>query len=977
MISTTLLASVAHGQASTTGAVEGQVVDTQGMAMPGVTVTISSTQGPMTKTTDADGRFVFAQLPAGMYTLKAQLQGFNTVQREDLDVRLGSRLRVDVVLTQGVQENIEVIGQAPIVDLSTTTTGATFSSEMMKSIPVGRSFSSTLALAPGVVSSGIPGAGDSNPSIGGASGLENVYVIDGVNINNTGYGSAGSYSIIFGSLGTGVNFDYIKEVQVKTGGYEPEYGEALGGFVNLVTKRGGNDFGGSVFGYFQGAEAERERSTRVTSSGFAAADVIEFESQDYGGEISGPIVKDKLFFYGAFDPTFTTRTGRTAQALAADAGYDHTLKADRTIWNYAGNLKWNVNSRNSITFSAFGDPSTGDMGPQRISAVEVEDPSTRYSEISFGGNNAAIRWESELYNNGFVEASYALHRDDFEEDLNVNLPNGTMFFDPATGDSLAVPRNFGGPGFYEDSQSTNNQWRLKFSNFIRGGGEHNLRYGVEYQDMGYSSTANYSGTPGLTIPVSDDGLGGITYATATTGFIWDVDNEDFRISRIRSGDISSDTNNHYLAFFLSDSYSPVKWINLMGGIRYEQQKVIGTVGEHTWDNNWAPRAHITVDPTRDNKTKLSLAYGRFFGKVPNDLAVRALSTEVTHVVRYPIENIDFSDPNNPRVIDPTNFNSFTTFGDEATVIDPDSKVSYQDEYVAGIEREIIPAFSIGVTYMHRQLGRTLEDVALVPYTELLAGADFGNYYITNPGPDILASNGQPGFPEPSRKYDSVTFKLDKRWRDNWQLAGSYTWSQLKGNYEGYFRRDNGQSDPFITSLFDFPYLATPEDQAIWQYAIEDGTLPNDRTHVFNLYGSYGIPMGERRTLSLGLSYQQQSGVPITALGFNEVYGNGYEIPLAPRGEGGTRLASGEVVPGSFKRGPTTYDVGVHADYTFAVGGQEIAAIFRVFNLFNDQKGTDFDQGFELNAPGDDSPDFGKAVSFQSPRRFQFALRTNF
>jgi outer membrane receptor for ferrienterochelin and colicin len=893
-------------------------------------------------------------------------------------VRLGSRVRADVVLSAGVQENIEVIGQAPVVDLSTTTTGANFTSEMMRSIPVGRNFSSTLALAPGVVGSGIPGASDSNPSIAGASGLENVYVIDGVNINNTGYGSAGSYSIVFGSLGTGVNYDYIKEVQVKTGGYEAEYGEALGGFVNLVTKRGGNELGGSIFGYMQAGEADRVRSTRVTSSGFAAADVTEFQSQDYGGEISGPIVKDKLFFYGAFDPTFTTRTSRTAQGLAADAGYDHTLEADRTIWNYAGNVKWNLNPRHSLTFSAFGDPSSGEMGPQRLSAVEVADPSTRYSEITFGGNNAALRWEGELYENGFVEASYAYHRDDFEESLSINQPNGTMFFDPA-GDSLAVPRNFGGVGFFEDAQSDNNQYRLKFSNFLKAAGDHNFRYGVEFQDMGYNSTANYSGTPGLTIPVeiNPGTADSVVYATSTTGFIWDLDAEDFRISRIRSGSPSAETTNHYLSFFLSDSWSPVRWVNLMGGIRYEQQTLIGSVSEFTWDNNWAPRAHITVDPTRDNKTKLSLAYGRFFGKVPNDLAVRALSTEVTHVVRYPVSNIDFSDPNNPTVIDPTVFNSFTTFGNEATIIDPDSKVSYQDEYVASVERELFPAFSIGVTYMHRELGRTLEDVAIVPYTELLQGADFGSYYITNPGPDILASNGQPGFPEPSRKYDAVTLKLDKRWRDNWQLGSSYTWSELRGNYEGYFRRDNGQSDPFITSLFDFPYLATPEDQAIWQYAIEDGILPNDRTHVFNVFGSYGIPVRERQTLTLGMSYQAMSGVPITALGFNEVYGNGYEIPLAPRGEGGQRLADGSVVPGEFKRGPTTHDVGLHADYMFDIGGQQIAAIFRVFNIFNDQEGTDFDQGFELNGPLDDSPDFGKPISYQAPRRFQIALRTNF
>src|SRR5688572_8876970 len=159
----TVLHGVASGQESTSGTIEGTVEDAQGVPLPGVTVTLSSSEGPKTRTTDVDGRFIFAQLPAGIYTLKAQIQGFNTVQREQIDVRLGSRLRLDVVMTAGVQEKIEVIGQAPIVDLSTTTTGATFTQEMMKSIPVGRNFSSTLALAPGVVGSGIPGAVNPTP----------------------------------------------------------------------------------------------------------------------------------------------------------------------------------------------------------------------------------------------------------------------------------------------------------------------------------------------------------------------------------------------------------------------------------------------------------------------------------------------------------------------------------------------------------------------------------------------------------------------------------------------------------------------------------------------------------------------------------------------------------------------------------------------------------------------------------------------
>jgi outer membrane receptor for ferrienterochelin and colicin len=980
----------ASGQEATSGTIEGTVLDAQGAPLPGVTVILTSDQGTKTVTTDATGSFRFAYLPAATYSVRASLQGFNTVERQNLDVRLGARVRVEITLTAGVSEQVEVIGTAPVVDISSTTTGATISSELMSSIPLGRSFSNTLALAPGVVASGIDQA---NPSISGASGLENAYVIDGVNINNTGYGSAGSYSINFGSLGTGVNLDYIKEVQVKTGGYEPEYGEALGGFINLVTKTGGNEFKSSGWGYFQGSglEATRVRSDREV----AAVDVTGFQTQDYGAEISGPILRDKVFFYGTFDPTFTTRTTRTSKVIAQQQGFDHELQTDRTIWNYAGNMKWFAHPKHTFTISAFGDPSTGEDGPQRLESAALVDPSRRNSSIEFGGNNATVRWVGQLLENSFIEASYSYHRDRFHETVAHNEPNITDFRSGAV-------QLFGSVGFIDDATSWNSQYRVKFSNFLNGAGEHNLRYGFDFQDIGYDHTANYSGTPGLPLPLSFEvgNPGATVFTPSTTGYIGDVafdpdlGGDRLRITRIRSGPITAETKTHYTSFFLSDSWSPKKWINLMAGVRYEEETLLGTAAKFNWDNNWAPRVHLTIDPTKDNRTKVSFSYGRFFGKVPNDLAVRALSTEVTHIVRYRLVDangnpiVDLSNPNNPVVVQPDSFvgtrathgdsiKAPITFGLEPTVVDPNSKLTYQDEYVAGIEREVIPDLNVGVSYMHRSLGRTLEDVALVPYTELLAGADFGNYFITNPGPNILANNGQPGFPKPERKYDAVTLKWDKRLRDRWQVAGSYTWSKLEGNYEGYYRRDNGQSDPFITSLFDFPYLATPEDREIWKYTIASGPLPNDRRQVLNLFGSYAWDFKQRGAVNLGLTWRVQTGIPITALGFNAAYGNGYEIPLQARGEGGQRLTNGTVVPGDFKRGPTTHDVGLHADYSFPLGRQKVTAIVNIFNLLNYQKGLDFDQGFELNEPGDTNPDFGKATVFQSPRQVQFALRAQY
>ena len=111
-----------------------------------------------------------------------------------------------------------------------------------------------MAMAPGVSDS--VGAGAANPSINGASGLENEYIINGADTTDPGFGGFGTYSRVYGPLGNGINFDFVQEVQVQTGGFEAQYGEALGGVVNVVTKSGTNDFHGDVYGYFQPQQFE-------------------------------------------------------------------------------------------------------------------------------------------------------------------------------------------------------------------------------------------------------------------------------------------------------------------------------------------------------------------------------------------------------------------------------------------------------------------------------------------------------------------------------------------------------------------------------------------------------------------------------------------------------------------------------------------------------------------------------------------------
>src|SRR5262245_26352013 len=180
ILSLALLGSPALAQQTTTGSVTGSVEDTNHAPLTGATVTLTSAQGASSATTDSKGAFRFPYLIPGTYSLSVRHEGYNTVDHPNIDVRLGQTVTMEVTLQPTTTEKVEVIASAPAVDVTTATTGTNIKTDVLASIPSNRSFSSALDLAPGVTGSGID---ESNPSIGGSSGLENTIVIDGVNIN--------------------------------------------------------------------------------------------------------------------------------------------------------------------------------------------------------------------------------------------------------------------------------------------------------------------------------------------------------------------------------------------------------------------------------------------------------------------------------------------------------------------------------------------------------------------------------------------------------------------------------------------------------------------------------------------------------------------------------------------------------------------------------------------------------------------------
>ena len=273
---------------TTRGDISGFVVDQAGAPLPGVMVMIESPAMTASRTavTDTNGGYKFLSLPPGAYQLTFNMDGFQTTAQENMRVSMGTTTRVDATMTAAFSDEVMVTSEAPLVDTSQVSIGIDISNEFYKDLPVGRNYTAVATVAPGAQ------ADDSGQTFYGSTGAENSYYIDGANTAN----------VEFGTQGKNLNFEFIDEIQVKTGSYMAEYGRATGSVINVVTKSGGNDFHGDVFGYFDSASLQASLASEPAAGPISGSfKQTEFQRIDYGFDLGGRIVRDKLWFFVAYD----------------------------------------------------------------------------------------------------------------------------------------------------------------------------------------------------------------------------------------------------------------------------------------------------------------------------------------------------------------------------------------------------------------------------------------------------------------------------------------------------------------------------------------------------------------------------------------------------------------------------------------------------------------------------------------------------
>ena len=1029
---------------ATRGAISGRILDQAGAAIANAKVTVSGQTGDRVVNANAEGEFDAPNLIPGLYTVKAEQTGFKTISVPNVEVFVGKVSALKLTLQAGaISEVIEISAGAATIDTGSTAVGQNLNDQLFQNIPVQRSVTSLFYLAPGVADSGKGGA--ANPSISGGSALDNLYVADGVNITDSAFGGLGVFSRNFGTIGVGINTAFIKEVQVKTGGFEPQYGQSQGGIINIITQSGGKGFHGALYGY---SRPEAFEATRKQPDDFPRTNkfgkLLHEENYDAGFDLGGPVLglKDNLFFFGSFNPSVRRDIVRGAAGSGLEQLLGDTHRRYRTL-NYAFKLDTNFNPNHQLAFSIFGDPTVTNNAP--FATLNI-DNATALNKLDYGTRNISTRYTGTLSPTWTLTASFSQGHNTFNESGFSDFNKITDRTQPARGNFVAV-----GYGFFEPTESTTYRATFDTNKQASFWGQHTFGLGYQFQRAFYAGTRDRSGTK-YTVPATNaTGVPVTQLSGAAAAAIGQSVNADWdlfslplnstctlcpimnvpgvgeqrvylRQTRGEYGNTSFDTKSNYHGAYVQDTWRINKYITGLAGLRHEQQRLIGNPGAdgnrigYSFTGAWAPRLGATVDPFGKGTTKFYYNFGRFFEYIPLDLAERSLSAEtdfrngrfapdfevVNSVPRVKINSLGTVTP----ILDAahlltgardpqgnligTGTTVSVSLSNPTNPILPGTKLGYSDEHVIGFEQQLPGAWTLTVRYLDRRVKRIVEDAAVVAPES----ADFfgQTYFIGNvnanldaainpvsfkftPGsaipagcdPDLvntdlgvcyaaLGKNGQPagnpgedgvpdGFPDPIRKYRAVEIELNKRFSRGWQLLSNWRIAKLEGNFEGHFRNDNGQTDPAISSLFDF--TAGEFNLLGDQFAV--GPLNTDRRHIANIYGSYAL--GEQsfashlKGLNLGAGIHMESGVPISEYLAHPVYANAGEIPVGGRGKLG--------------RTPFFARLDIHADYKFSLTERlRLTLVGDFFNVTNNQK-LRLPDMFRESTAGQINPDFLK------------------
>lgn len=943
--------------AQETGSVlNGVVKDASGAVIAGGTVTITNkaTGRVYTTTTGMDGAYFARDLEPGHYSVRFQMTGFAPVEVADVNLLLGKTLKVDGTLQVApVAQAVTIIETAPSIDLSSTTIGHNVTSEEFLRLPKGRTFQGLLLTSPSVNSGIIEGGFQVN----GASGAENQFVIDGVSTNSQMDGRSRQNAV----------FEFLQEVQVKTGGISAEYGGALGGVLSAVTKSGGNSFHGDVHYYFDGNEIAAGPVKRLlTVSETLSNKVNGFYSQDdkqvlnrheWGGSLGGPFMKDKMWFFVGVSPRWTRREN---DYILVDGTSRDSIRQKRFDQNLFTKLSFDPVSRIRTNFSWLWTPtnSTGRLPAYSFGPNGTTNNQTAFNRLKDGGfrqpqSNYTGRIDFTLRNDMLLSVKAGRFWDNFKESGIARV--SAVEYRTPTSELLnleaQVPAEQRGPSgfvntprlqFTDHDLATRTFINADFGVFGHLWGDHDLKIGVgttknvnnvdnSYPGGGYvfawwgrSFQSTVPGTPcALPNPPCSGAYG-----------YYEVDDVGTK----------GTTGSNRTDLYITDSWRIHPRLILTLGLRAEKERVPSfrrDIQDFAFDfpfsDKLMPRVGFAYDVLGNGNLKASFAWGRFSDWVKYELVrgtfgadvwrIRYRSLDTSNAFSLSGTNLPGRDLWNPAIPDSFRDNRIPAFDS----IDPNIKPLSEDSLNATVEYQWGPRVVFRGSYVHTGLRRTIEDMGYVDPTT----GDI-RYLYGNPGEGLfknaLISTATPAFrmPKPIRTYNAMELSIQRRFANGWFANASYVLSRLYGNYAGL-----ASSDEIRTPAFPGSYPVTQQqgggtaragsssnlafdlDEMLFDshgHLNVKGPLPTDRTHVFKLYGSYTFRFGTE----VGTFFSGGSGTPLST----QIYTTQDEEPF-PEGRG------------DLGRTPIKTQTDLQVSHTWNVReGKQLRFEFNMLNLFN-------------------------------------------
>ncbi|RVQ66468.1 TonB-dependent receptor [Croceicoccus ponticola] len=984
------LPTVASAQDVTAGSLSGTVTDDSGNPVSGAAISVESSERGFsrTTTTNANGNFSLSQLPIGNYAVTITAPGYQTTRSENVGVNLGGsnyNFPVSAVVTEG--DVIVVTGRAVrTVDFSGTATGAVFNVQnVVENIPVPRNIEAIQLLTPGVTS------GDSafgGVSISGSSVAENVYYINGMNITN--------FRTFVG--GTTVPFEFYDQVQVKTGGYQAEFGRNTGGAVIALTRSGGNEFhGGFNASYIPDSTRETVPNTYSQNNSLDKRTQIEGNLW-----LSGPILADRLFFFGFFNPRHFTQSDTARVEDQDEQGNLLGTYTDTTLTSrktndpfYGGKLDLNLFDGHRVEATYFNDSQDEIVNQTVLDTGE----STRTTNFA-GGSNMIFKYTGAFTDWLTLSALYGKSK--FDQTSQGDADTVPYVLDGRSG---SLVYQAGNPaGVIDTGRDTRENYRVDADISFDMLGSHNVRMGFDRENLTAINTTQYSG--GTYYRYYRSGANG------AQGGLIDPNTDYVRVRDLQSGGEFGSKNT---AFYIQDDWDVTDQINLSLGVRNDKFENSDGNGNTftTLKNQWQPRIGINFDPTGEKRARLSAFYGRYYIPVAANTNIRLAGAEFFTEDYYTLP-VDGNGNYNGSLVNPTLGTKVVAniLGDgevvpASTLVSKNLSPQYLDEFIVGGEYNVSSLVKLSANFTYRKLGAVLEDVdfdgsgSYNSITEAYCATQTlewcspdavpsfgsGGYVLLNPGKDLIVDavdeNGELheltipnsffNLPKAKRNYYAAEFKMERAFDGIWGLNASYVWARSKGNYEGGVKSDNGQDDTGLTQDFD---------ELGWMDGAS-GYLPNHRTHTFKVFGNVK-PVDN---FNLGFNAIVQSPRKFGCVGTYPVGDGRATDDLAASWYCNAQIEAGNVEGtlnepvgrGNVFDSDWTKRIDLSAAYTIPFPSTDGGVTLRmdVFNVFNFKSKLDFNEFGDLDDQDVINPYYQRVTSFQTGRYFRFGISGQF